>query len=87
MGGARKPDVPMVGSGFDTQFPESLLPCGAGLCFGAAQELTALAAQFQDVARTLNAQFLDKQEIIRLMMISVSTRHAPSCISGIRRKG
>ncbi len=33
-------------------------------------ESTRLGAQFQEVARTLNAHFLDKQEIIRLLIIS-----------------
>src|SRR5688500_2754276 len=33
-------------------------------------DVARAATGFQDVARTLNAQFLDKQEIIRLMMIS-----------------
>jgi len=33
-------------------------------------EPARLGAQFQEVARTLNAQFLDKQEIIRLLIIS-----------------
>jgi MoxR-like ATPase len=35
-----------------------------------ALDVARAATGFQDVARTLNAQFLDKQEIIRLMMIS-----------------
>ncbi len=33
-------------------------------------ELTRLSAQFQEIARILNTQFLDKQEIIRLLMVS-----------------
>ncbi|HWM86225.1 MAG TPA: AAA family ATPase [Kofleriaceae bacterium] len=33
-------------------------------------ESARLGAQFQEVARTLNAHFLDKQEIIRLLIIS-----------------
>ena len=33
-------------------------------------ETARLGAQFQEVARTLNAHFLDKQEIIRLLIIS-----------------
>lgn len=35
-----------------------------------AVDVARAATGFQEVARTLNAQFLDKQEIIRLMMIS-----------------
>jgi MoxR-like ATPase len=35
-----------------------------------AVDVARAASGFQEVARTLNAQFLDKQEIIRLMMIS-----------------
>jgi MoxR-like ATPase len=35
-----------------------------------ALDVARAASGFQEVARTLNAQFLDKQEIIRLMMIS-----------------
>lgn len=33
-------------------------------------DVAAIGAQFQEVARTLNAHFLDKQEIIRLLVIS-----------------
>jgi MoxR-like ATPase len=33
-------------------------------------ETARLGAQFQEVARVLNAQFLDKQEIIRLLVVS-----------------
>lgn len=33
-------------------------------------DLTAVSTRFQQVARTLNTHFLDKQEIIRLMMVS-----------------
>ncbi|HUH03024.1 MAG TPA: ATPase, partial [Kofleriaceae bacterium] len=33
-------------------------------------DITRLATQFQQIARVLNTQFLDKQEIIRLLMIS-----------------
>jgi len=33
-------------------------------------DITAISTRFQQVARTLNTHFLDKQEIIRLMMVS-----------------
>ena len=33
-------------------------------------ETARLGAQFQEVARILNAHFLDKQEIIRLLLVS-----------------
>lgn len=36
----------------------------------AAPDIARLSAGFQEVARTLNGQFLDKQEIIRLMLVS-----------------
>jgi len=36
----------------------------------AGGETARLGSQFQEVARTLNAHFLDKQEIIRLLIIS-----------------
>ena len=35
-----------------------------------AVDVARASAQFQDVARQLNTQFLDKQEIIRLMLVS-----------------
>ena len=35
-----------------------------------AVDVAKAASGFQEVARTLNAQFLDKQEIIRLMTVS-----------------
>ncbi len=34
------------------------------------QDITRLGAQFQQIARVLNTHFLDKQEIIRLLLIS-----------------
>ncbi len=37
---------------------------------GFAVDVARASAQFQDVARQLNGQFLDKQEIIRLMLVS-----------------
>ena len=35
-------------------------------------ETARLGAQFQEVARILNAHFLDKQEIIRLLLVSAN---------------
>ena len=35
-----------------------------------AMDLAKVSAKFQEIARVLNSQFLDKQEIVRLLMIS-----------------
>lgn len=37
---------------------------------GASSGLANIGAKFQEIARTLNSHFLDKQEIVRLLMVS-----------------
>ena len=37
---------------------------------GSAPDFARLGAQLQEVARVLNSHFLDKQEIIRLLLVS-----------------
>ncbi len=47
------------------------MPSSSEPPFRSAVDLAQFSVRFQEVAQTLNRQFLDKQEIIRLLLISV----------------